>query len=90
MRSGCWTCVRLYTSRCVSRCVINKYLSFISKKASGEVVTTATWMRDFVQAHPGYKHDSIVSDEVAYDLIQRIDEISQGAPDEALLGAFVR
>eukprot|EP00049_Salpingoeca_infusionum_P025962 m.22897 g.22897 ORF g.22897 m.22897 type:complete len:629 (+) comp8430_c0_seq3:84-1970(+) len=73
-----------------TRCVINKYLSFISKKASGEVVTTATWMRDFVQAHPGYKHDSIVSDEVAYDLIQRIDEISQGAPDEALLGAFVR
>lgn len=29
-------------------------------------------MRDFVMQHPDYKHDSIVSQSVAHDLIQAI------------------
>jgi glutamate--cysteine ligase catalytic subunit len=69
---------------------ITKYLSFISKRASGELETTATWIRKFVMAHPCYKHDSIVDEEIAYDLVRAGQDIADGARKEpTLLGNFV-
>jgi glutamate--cysteine ligase catalytic subunit len=37
---------------------IKSYMSFIQQRASGELLTTATWMRQFVQGHPEYKQAS--------------------------------
>lgn len=45
---------------------IVQYLDFIEARATGELVTPATWMRNFVRSHPAYKSDSIVTDEIAY------------------------
>jgi glutamate--cysteine ligase catalytic subunit len=41
-------------------------------------MTNATWMRHVVTNHPAYKHDSVVSDEVAYDLLWTMKKISTG------------
>jgi glutamate--cysteine ligase catalytic subunit len=44
---------------------INAYLALIERRATGELVTPATWMRNFVRNHPDYKGDSVVSDSIA-------------------------
>ncbi|KAG5457273.1 MAG: hypothetical protein BJ554DRAFT_2759, partial [Olpidium bornovanus] len=31
-------------------------------------MTAAAWIRRFVQTHPDYKHDSVVTKEINYDL----------------------
>ncbi|KAI9598783.1 glutamate-cysteine ligase-domain-containing protein [Syncephalis fuscata] len=71
-------------------CHISRYLALIRARANGSLMTTATWMRQFVQRHPDYKHDSVVSQTINYDLIRAMDEISNGkgsAPE--LLGNFI-
>ena len=62
-----------------TRGVVDDYLEFICARASGELVTTATWMRNFVTSHSDYKFDSVVSDKIAYDLLQKCVQISEGA-----------
>mmetsp|Transcript_29762 Transcript_29762/g.81748 ORF Transcript_29762/g.81748 Transcript_29762/m.81748 type:complete len:995 (-) Transcript_29762:98-3082(-) len=61
-----------------TRSKLNSYLEFIEKRANGELVTPATWMRNYVQSHPAYKGDSVVSDEIAYDLMIACKEIGEG------------
>lgn len=41
-------------------------------------MTTATWIREFVQNHPDYRHDSVISDTIAYDLMIACKEIGEG------------
>jgi len=73
-----------------TRHAINTYLSFISKRASGELVTPATWIRTFVTQHKDYKHDSVVSDEICYDLVRACKDIAEGTRKEpSLLANFV-
>ncbi|RIB22558.1 glutamate-cysteine ligase-domain-containing protein [Gigaspora rosea] len=57
---------------------LEKYLEFIGMRASGKIQTAATWIRNFVRSHPNYKHDSIVSQEINYDLIKMVEEIQKG------------
>jgi glutamate--cysteine ligase catalytic subunit len=57
---------------------LNMYLDFIEKRSTGELVTPATWIRNFVRSHSGYKNDSCVSDEIAYDLMVACKEIGEG------------
>jgi len=38
-----------------THCTIEQYLRFIEKRAAGELITTATWMREQVLSHPDYK-----------------------------------
>jgi glutamate--cysteine ligase catalytic subunit len=57
---------------------IDEFLTLVSQRASGGLVTPATWMRDFVAAHPAYKKDSVVSQDIAYDLMLWCDEIGRG------------
>ncbi|CAH1980036.1 unnamed protein product [Acanthoscelides obtectus] len=38
-----------------THCTIQQYLQFIQKRASGEILTTASWIRKFVREHPEYK-----------------------------------
>lgn len=49
----------------------------ICKRASGELKTTATWMREFVQNHPEYKQDSVVSEIIAHDLVMELRAIGE-------------
>ncbi|KAG8681919.1 hypothetical protein FRC11_000493, partial [Ceratobasidium sp. 423] len=53
---------------------LRKYLELISRRADGSLQTPATWIRNFIRSHPVYKHDSVVSHEVNYDLVKAIDE----------------
>ncbi|KAF2403135.1 GCS-domain-containing protein [Trichodelitschia bisporula] len=56
------------------RAHLERYLDFIGRRASGDEKTAARWIRNFVQAHPGYKGDSLVSDEVCFDLLRAMAE----------------
>lgn len=42
-----------------------EYLDFIERRSIGELVTPATWMRNFIRNHPDYKGDSVVTDSIA-------------------------
>ncbi|KAJ7262220.1 glutamate-cysteine ligase catalytic subunit [Mycena haematopus] len=57
---------------------IHNYLDLVRHRADGSLVTSATWIRNFVRSHPAYKHDSVVSAEINYDLIVAVDEIERG------------
>jgi glutamate--cysteine ligase catalytic subunit len=46
---------------------------------TGSLLTTASWIRRFVRSHPAYAHDSVVSQEINYDLVREIDAIERGA-----------
>ncbi|KAI4597455.1 Zn finger-containing GTPase- Activating Protein for ARF [Pestalotiopsis sp. 9143b] len=59
-----------------TRCELDTYLNLIRRRASGELWTAAKWIRDFVDKHPAYKHDSVVDDEVNKSLIGAVIDIS--------------
>ena len=57
---------------------MNNYIDFIEKRAKGEIWTDAKYIRNFVMNHEKYKKDSIVTDEINYDLIKHILLIQNG------------
>ncbi|XP_046885598.1 glutamate--cysteine ligase catalytic subunit isoform X3 [Hypomesus transpacificus] len=61
-----------------TRCTILNYLKLIKKRASGELMTMAKWMREFVAHHPQYKQDSIITDKINFDFIRKCDRIAKG------------
>jgi len=66
---------------------ILEYLDFIESRAIGDLMTPATWLRKFVRNHPAYKGDSVVSQEIAHDLVIACKEIGEGTRHEPdLLG----
>ncbi|CAG8119295.1 unnamed protein product [Penicillium salamii] len=56
---------------------IEPYLDLISKRASGESPTPATWMRDFVRSHEDYRQDSYMSEKICYDMMQEIVRMNE-------------
>ncbi len=54
------------------------YLELVAQRASGKLMTTATWIRQFVRNHPEYKGDSVVSQKINYDMIKQLDLIERG------------
>ncbi|KAI8943018.1 Zn finger-containing GTPase- Activating Protein for ARF, variant 2 [Plenodomus lindquistii] len=60
-----------------TRCDLATYLDLIRKRANGTYWTAAKWIRHFVQAHPDYKKDSVVSDEITYDLVKAAEQITR-------------
>ncbi|PWY92123.1 glutamate-cysteine ligase Gcs1 [Aspergillus heteromorphus CBS 117.55] len=60
-----------------TRCSLASYLELIRKRANGTLWTGAKWIREFVASHPGYKQDSVVSEEICYDLVMAVDEMTQ-------------
>ncbi|KAF8125709.1 glutamate-cysteine ligase-domain-containing protein [Boletus edulis] len=60
------------------RLQISKYIDLVRRRANGSLLTTASWMREFVRSHPSYKFDSVVSQEINYDLMVAVDEIERG------------
>ncbi|KAI1289759.1 Glutamate--cysteine ligase catalytic subunit [Halotydeus destructor] len=61
-----------------ARSLIDSYLKLISDRASGKVLTSAQRIREFVVSHPDYKFDSVVSDQINYDLMVLIKKIAKG------------
>lgn len=59
-------------------CQLDRYLKLVSMRASGDLQTTASWMRDFVQGHSDYKKDSKISEKVNYDLMQACLRVTRG------------
>lgn len=53
---------------------IKEYLSFVSKRASGQIPTTARSIRNFVHSHEGYHRDSRASGEVLWGLLRDIEK----------------
>jgi hypothetical protein len=69
---------------------IDQYLQFIRKRASGELLTPASWMRNFVGSHPDYRHDSVITDTIAFDLVNACNDIGLGRrPCPELLGKII-
>eukprot|EP01084_Bolivina_argentea_P205342 350806_1 len=58
--------------------LVDRYLELIRKRATGEVLTTASWIRKFVRSHPEYKNDSTITDELAHDLVSACQDIGEG------------
>jgi len=48
----------------ITKARIDEYLDLIKKRATGELVTTASYLRTFVRNHPKYEKDSVVSNEI--------------------------
>ncbi|KAL6711414.1 glutamate--cysteine ligase [Coniothyrium glycines] len=60
-----------------TRCDLATYLDLIRKRANGTYWTAAKWIRHFVQTHPDYRKDSVVSDEITYDLVKAAEQITR-------------
>lgn len=60
---------------------LTEYLAVIRDRANGKQWTPAEWMRRFIDQHPEYGHDSVVSERVSYDLLRVIRDIGEGRLD---------
>lgn len=73
-------------------CRLGRYLDLVSKRASGQLETNATWIRNFIRKHPDYKNDSVVSAEINYDLVAEVEKLSRGEDwdgiGKGILGGF--
>ncbi|KAG8735686.1 hypothetical protein FRC10_010275 [Ceratobasidium sp. 414] len=54
---------------------LQKYLNLIKRRADGSLMTTAGWIRNFIRSHPKYQFDSVVSQEINYDLVNALDQM---------------
>ena len=54
---------------------LNSYLDLIERRANGSLLTTASWIRNFVRSHAAYKFDSVVSQEINFDLMTAVDQM---------------
>ncbi|KAI0565624.1 Glutamate--cysteine ligase [Gracilaria domingensis] len=73
----------------MTRARLYLYLDFIADRASGALCTNASFIRKFIRQHPAYRGDSVVSQEINYDLMLTLKGISNGeiaAPE--LLGDY--
>lgn len=55
---------------------IESYLMVFKLRASGVLKTPASWIREFVRKHKSYNHDSKINEEINYDLMWKIYEMS--------------
>ncbi|GMM27495.1 glutamate--cysteine ligase [Martiniozyma asiatica (nom. inval.)] len=65
---------------------LEAYFDLVSKRASGELPTTATFFRDLIKSHPNYKKDSMISQEIAFEMCEFARKLSDG--DAETLGQF--
>ena len=55
-----------------------KFLDYLEKKTKGEIWTDAKYIRKFIDNHPKYNKDSIVTEEINFDLITHLLNIQNG------------
>ncbi len=58
--------------------MVDRYLSLIEHRANGDLLTLAGWYRKFVAAHPSYKHDSNLTPDMIYDIVETSAAIAAG------------
>lgn len=75
-----------------TRCELARYLGLIRGRASGELWTAAKWIREYVRGHREYKLDSVVNEEICYDLVQAVEMITrtEGRGEAGLGGEMFR
>lgn len=72
-----------------TRHIVDEYLDLISRRATGELMTTATWLRKYVQVHPAYTHGSMLNQEIVRDIVDLCGQIVKGTVHvPQLLGEF--
>lgn len=59
-----------------------QYLTFLAKRARGEIPTGARFLRDFVLNHPDYKKDSFLTPQMQFDLLKMLETLD-GPTNEA-------
>ncbi|XP_043254726.1 glutamate--cysteine ligase catalytic subunit [Colletes gigas] len=59
-----------------THCTVQSYMRLIQTRASGELLTTAAWLRKEVISHPAYKNDSVITQRINYDLLKKIQKIA--------------
>jgi glutamate--cysteine ligase catalytic subunit len=59
-----------------TRKILKDQVNLVRDRASGAKITGAKWIRNFVKSHPSYKHDSIITDEINYDLLLKIRDLN--------------
>ncbi|CAG0917913.1 unnamed protein product [Notodromas monacha] len=69
---------------------LGEYLRLISQRAAGQTLTPAQWIRNFVRSHPAYKQDSVVSEEITYDLLMTVDGLTEEENRDPLLFGSTR
>lgn len=57
------------------------YLDLVAARANGSLITTATWIRNYVRSHPDYKFDSYIPGKINFDMMKKLDEIERGIVD---------
>lgn len=60
-----------------TRCSVARYLALIRGRADGTLWTGARWIREFVGNHEAYKGDSVVSEEICFDLVRAVEKITE-------------
>lgn len=60
-----------------TRCNLARYLDLIRQRASGQLWTGAKWTRHFVRGHAAYQGDSVVSEGICYDLVKKVERITE-------------
>ena len=58
--------------------VVNAYLDLLHQRATGSLLTAASWLRKFVEVHPEYRGDSQLRQGVVADLMRTVEKIQSG------------
>ncbi|KAF2220882.1 glutamate-cysteine ligase-domain-containing protein [Elsinoe ampelina] len=67
-----------------TRCELARYLRLIRRRADGSLWTAAKWLRHFVDNHPEYKHDSVVSEGITFDLVKAAQQMTEHEGSDGL------
>lgn len=54
-----------------------EYISHVTDRATGISPTPARFIRNFILNHSKYNHDSIVEDEIIYDLMKNLSQLNK-------------
>jgi len=58
--------------------VYQEAFEFVVKKSQGVIPTYAAWQRNFVQNHPEYKQDGVISEKMAFEIVKLTTEVTEG------------
>lgn len=69
---------------------VMRYLRFLSDRASGRLPSGARFIREFVHSHPDYRRDSIVTEQINYDLLKMMTTLNESESEarRQLLGEY--
>ena len=60
------------------RSIVDDYLTLITERSTGELLTTAQWFRQFVERHEAYHQDSALNQAIVHDLTRTAISITNG------------